>query len=109
MYKESGSYDERVQNERNAKEKHQSWQHHYKRHGETDEDDTARINPARFTFYQLKGVCSSTKLSRDTRIHILDNNVRAVLLYGSAIWKVINNIPSKLHVLRKRSLHQIIK
>ncbi len=48
--------------------------------GSTDADVRARIGKARAAFLQLKNVWSSRELSQHTKVHIVNSNVKAVLL-----------------------------
>lgn len=77
--------------------------------GGTDEDITARINKARYTFSLLKPVWNSSQLSNNTKIKIFNNNVKCVLLYGSECWKIIKDLAHKLRVFINRCLRTIYK
>ncbi len=51
--------------------------------GGTERDVTARIGKARTAFVLLKNTWSSREISIATKLHIVNSNVKSVLMYGS--------------------------
>jgi hypothetical protein len=66
--------------------------------GGTEADITARIRKAQTAFSALNKIWHSTAYSTQTKLHIFNTSVKAVLLYGCETWKNSKSITAKLQV-----------
>ena len=57
------------------------------KHGATEEDTKARIQKARVAFIMLRKLWRVEQIKINTKLRIFNSNVKAVLLYGSEIWR----------------------
>ena len=57
------------------------------KHGGTAEDVNARIQKARVAFIMLRKIWRAKQIKTNTKLRIFNSNVKAVLLYGSEIWR----------------------
>jgi len=76
--------------------------------GGTDQDVQARIQKARTAFAMLKNIWQSRKISQKTKLRIFNTNVKAVLLYGSETWRIINSVTKTLQTFINRCLRRIL-
>ena len=76
--------------------------------GGTDEDMKTRIKKAQQAFATLRPVWKSTAISVKTKLRVFNSNVKAVLLNGSATWKVTANISKKIQTFVNKCLRQIL-
>jgi hypothetical protein len=77
--------------------------------GGTEEDIRARINRARCAFTVLRPIWKNSAISNQTKIRILNSNVKAVLLYGAETWRVSKASTAKIQTFMNRCLRQILK
>ncbi|VDP01774.1 unnamed protein product [Schistosoma margrebowiei] len=77
--------------------------------GGSDADVKARIGKARAAYLQLRNVWNSKQLSTNTKVRILNTNVKTVLLYGAEIWRTTKAIIQKTHVFINSFLHKILR
>jgi hypothetical protein len=62
------------------------------------EDVRVRIRKANRAFIQLYPIWKSKIISKKTKIHILNTNVKSVLLYACETWKVTQQISKRMQV-----------
>jgi len=77
--------------------------------GGTEADIKARIRKAQAAFSALNKIWHSTTYSTQTKLHIFNTNVKAVLLYGCETWKNSKYITTKLQVFINKSLRKILR
>ena len=77
--------------------------------GGTEADIMARIRKAQIAFSALNKIWQSTTYSTQTKLHIFNTNVKAVLLYGCETWKNSKYITTKLQVFINKSLRKILR
>jgi hypothetical protein len=68
-----------------------------------------RIKKARGAFGMLNIVWRATAYSNNTKIRILNTNVKPVLLYGCETWKLTKSSIHKRQVLVTRCIRRILK
>jgi hypothetical protein len=76
--------------------------------GGSDEDITARIKKAKATFSQLSPIWKSKQISLNTKISLINTDVKSVLLYGCETWKETREIWKKLQRYVNRCLRFIL-
>ena len=72
-------------------------------------DIKARIRKAQVAFSVLNKIWHSTTYSTQTKLHIFNTNVEAVLLYGCETWKNLKYITTKLQVFINKTLRKILR
>ncbi|VDP19240.1 unnamed protein product [Schistosoma margrebowiei] len=77
--------------------------------GGSDADVKARINRVRAAFQQLKNRWNSKQLSTNTKVKILNTNVKTVLLYGAETLRTTTTIIRKVQVFINSSSRKILK
>jgi len=75
----------------------------------TDEDIQARIGKATQVFAMLRPIWRSMALTNKTKLRVFGSNVKAVLLYGSEIWRLTRGLKQKLQVFINKSLRNILR
>ena len=58
-----------------------------KKNGGTEENFKARIQKARVAFLMLRKIWRANQIKINTKMRIVNSNVKAVLLYGSETWR----------------------
>ena len=59
-------------------------------------DILQRLGKARQTFYKLRRIWNSSKISRKTKIQLFKTIIRVVLMYGCEAWKLAKTEAKKL-------------
>jgi len=77
--------------------------------GGTGADTTARIQKAQSAFSALSKIWHSVAYSTQTKLHIFNTNVKAVLLYGCETWKNSKNIRVKLRGFINKCLRKLLR
>jgi hypothetical protein len=77
--------------------------------GRTEADIKARIRKAQVAFSALNKLWHSATYSKQTKLHIFNTNVKAVLLYGCETWKNSKYITTELQVFINKSLRKIFR
>ena len=77
--------------------------------GGTEADVTTRIWKAQAAFSTLNKIWHSTAYSTQTKLHIFNTNVKAVLLYGCETWKNSKSVTAKLQVFTNQCLRKILR
>ena len=77
--------------------------------GGTDRDVPARIGKARAAFVMLKNIWASGGISMRTKLHILNSNVKSVLLYGCETWRTTQTMQRKNQTFFNTCLRRIYK
>lgn len=75
----------------------------------TAKDIKVRIRKARNAFCQLQSIWRSGSISLKTKLKIYTSNVKAVLLYGSECWRIIQTDMNKLSSFHNTCLRKICK
>jgi hypothetical protein len=73
------------------------------------EADITRIWEAQAAFSMLSKIWKSVAYSMQTKLHIFNTNVKAVLLYGCETWKNSRSITAKLQVFNNKCLGKILR
>ncbi|VDO71956.1 unnamed protein product [Schistosoma margrebowiei] len=68
------------------------------KHDGSDTDVKARISKARIAYLHLRIIWNSKQLSTNTKVNILNTNVKTVLLYGAETWRTTKAIIQKIQV-----------
>ena len=74
--------------------------------GGTDEDVTSRIGKARGAFIMLKKVWVSKEISTETKMRIVNYNVKSVLFYGCETWKTTGKVQRRLQTFLNTCLRR---
>ncbi|VDO94093.1 unnamed protein product [Schistosoma margrebowiei] len=77
-------------------------------HGGSDADVKARIGKARKAYLQLKDIWDQKQLSTNTKVRILNTNVKTFLLYGAETWRTTKAIIQKIQVFTNSCLRKIL-
>jgi len=77
--------------------------------GGTEADITARIRKAQIAFSALDKIWHSTAHSTQTKLHIFNTNMKAVLLCGCETWKNSKCITAMLQVFINKYLRKILQ
>ena len=73
--------------------------------GGTEEALVARIRKAQQAFATLRTVWKSRAISLNTKLRIINSNIKSVLLYGSETWRLTKALLSKVQsFLNKRQI-----
>lgn len=75
--------------------------------GGSAEDIQARIRKARQAFAMLRPIWRSSALT--TKLRVFGSNVKAVLLYGSETWRLIEGLEQKWLVFINKSPRNILR
>ena len=76
--------------------------------GGTKEDIVASIRKAQQAFATLRSVWKSRAISLNTKLRILNSNIKSVLLYGSETWRLTKVLLSKVQSFLNKRLRQIL-
>ena len=68
---------------------------------------TSRIGKARGAFIMLKKVWTSKEVSTETKMRILNSNVKSVLFYGCETWKTTGKVQRRLQTFLNICLRRI--
>ncbi|VDP08628.1 unnamed protein product, partial [Schistosoma margrebowiei] len=68
-------------------------------HGGSDTDVKTRNGKARAAYLQLKNTWNSKQLSTNTKVGILNTNVKTVLLYEAETWRTTKATIQKIQML----------
>ncbi|VDP60636.1 unnamed protein product [Schistosoma curassoni] len=77
--------------------------------GGSDADMKARIGKARAVYLQLKDIWNSEQLSTNTKVNVINTNVKTVLLYGAETWRTTKAIIQKIQVFINSCPSKIIQ
>ena len=75
----------------------------------TDRDVAERVKKSPGAFGMLNTAWRATTYSNTTKIRIFDTNVKSVLVYGCATWKLTKTVIHQLQVLVNRCIRRILK
>ncbi|VDP42480.1 unnamed protein product [Schistosoma curassoni] len=84
-------------------------QHIIDEHGGCNADVKAWIGKARAAYLQLKNIWNSRQLSTNTKVRILNTNIKTVLLYGAETWRTTKAIIQKIQVFINSCLPKILR
>lgn len=70
-------------------------------------DISTRPGKAQYDFAALIPIWKSKQYSLQTKVRFYNSNVKALLLYGSEVWKVFESDMERLNVFRNRCLRGI--
>ena len=76
--------------------------------GGSDSDIRSRLNKAKQAFAILKPLWRNKNIHHNTKIRILNTNIKTVLLYGSETWRQTKGLEHKLQVFINSCLRQIL-
>lgn len=77
--------------------------------GGTEEDIKARIGKARIAFMQLGNIWKARGITTRTKIRLFNSNIKAVLLYGSATWKMTLSTTNRIQTFTNSCLRCILQ
>ena len=77
--------------------------------GGTEADIMACIRKAQTAFSALNKIWQSSAYSMQTKLHIFNSNVKAVLLYSCETWKNSKSITAKLQIFINKCLRKILR
>ena len=77
--------------------------------GGTEADVMARLRTAQTAFSALNKIWQSSAYSMQTKLHIFNSNVKAVLLYSCETWKNSKSITAKLQIFINKCLRKILR
>ncbi|VDP54190.1 unnamed protein product [Schistosoma curassoni] len=78
-------------------------------HDGSDTDVKERVGKARAAYLQLKNIWNSKQLSTNTKVRILNTNVKTVLLYGAETWRTTKANIQKIQVFINSCLRKILR
>ncbi|VDP17895.1 unnamed protein product [Schistosoma margrebowiei] len=78
-------------------------------HGGSDADVKGQDDKARATYLQLKNIWNSKQLSANSKVRIINTNVKTVLLYRVETWRITKAIIHKIQVFINGCLGKILR
>ena len=79
------------------------------RDGCVEKDVFSRLNKARSSFYNLRGVWKARNVSLVTKMKLFNAIVMSTLLYGSECWSLRVALQNKLGVFQRRCFRNILR